>query len=296
MLIAQISDLHIRPRGALAYGVAETNILAERAIHALLRLHPRPGVVILTGDATDCGLDEEYALLSELLDRLPMPVYAVPGNHDRREPLRRAFARGGHLPAEGPLNFVIETRPVRLVGLDSLVPGESHGALAPETLAFLDEALGCAPDVPTLVFVHHPPFACGIGHMDQIALLEGAGELESILRRHPQVERLVTGHHHRSVQVRFGGTIAQIAPSVAHQVALDLTQGAPSCFVLEPPAFLLHQWIPGTGLVTHTAFVDRAPGPFPFVLPDDYPGRSRAADQPPAQPRTVAPVLCRDWD
>jgi 3',5'-cyclic AMP phosphodiesterase CpdA len=272
MLIAQISDLHIRPPGVLAYGVSETNASAERALHALLRLDPRPDVVILTGDTTDCGLDAEYAVLKDLLARLPMPVYAVPGNHDRRDAMRDAFAGGGYLPAEGELNYVVETRPVRLIGLDSLVPGESHGALTPATLDFLAAALAAAPDVPTLVFVHHPPFVCGIGHMDRIRLLEGAERLDSTLSAHPQVERLVTGHHHRGVQVRFGGTLCQIAPSVAHQVALDLRDEAPSCFVLEPGAFLLHHWVDGVGLVTHTAAVDRAPGPFPFVLPEEYPG------------------------
>jgi 3',5'-cyclic-AMP phosphodiesterase len=276
MLIAQISDLHIRPPGVLAYGVSETSIYAERAINALLRLEPRPDVVILTGDTTDCGLDAEYAVLKTLLARLPMPVYAVPGNHDRRDAMRDAFAGGGYLPAEGELNYVVETRPVRLVGLDSLVPGESHGALTPATLDFLETTLAAAPDVPTLVFVHHPPFVCGIGHMDRIRLLEGVDRLKAILSAHPQVERLVTGHHHRGVQVRFGGTICQIAPSVAHQVVLDLRDEAPSAFVLEPGAFLLHHWVEGTGLVTHTAMVDRAPGPFPFVLPEDYPGAAKS--------------------
>jgi len=90
MLVAQISDLHIRPRGAIAYGVSETDLFAEHAVHALLRLDPRPDCVIVTGDLTDCGLDEEYAILRELFSRLPMPVYAIPGNHDRREPFRQA--------------------------------------------------------------------------------------------------------------------------------------------------------------------------------------------------------------
>ncbi|HYA73985.1 MAG TPA: metallophosphoesterase, partial [Roseiarcus sp.] len=105
LLIAQISDLHIRPAGQLAYGVAETNVMAERAIHALSRLRPQPDVVILTGDAADCGLDEEYAILLALLDRLPCPVHIVPGNHDRRENMRAAFAPFGKFGARGPLNF-----------------------------------------------------------------------------------------------------------------------------------------------------------------------------------------------
>lgn len=277
MLIAQISDLHIRPHGVLAYGVSETNLFAEHAIHALLRLVPRPDCVIVSGDLTDCGLTEEYAILQELFARLPMPVYAVPGNHDRREPFRIAFASGGYLPAEGSLNFAVDRGPVRIIGLDSVVTGESHGALSPETLAFLDEALSARPEAPTLVMLHHPPFETGIGHMDGARLHEGSAKLESIVARHPQVARILCGHVHRAIQTWFGGTLCQIAPSVAHQVALDIRPDAPSCFVLEPPEFLLHHF--GSGrVVTHTAKVDRAPGPFPFILPQDYPGRVREAD------------------
>lgn len=272
MLIAQISDLHIRPGGQLAYGISETNLLAEHAIHALLRLNPAPDCVLVTGDLTDCGLDDEYEIVSGLLSRLPMPVYAIPGNHDRREPFRRAFRSAGYLPSAGPLNYAVRCGPARIVALDSLVQGESHGALLPETLAFLERALAEAPEAPTLVMLHHPPFETGIGHMDRARLFDGAEELERLVRRNPQVQRVLCGHVHRSIQQLFGGTLCQIAPSVGHQVALDLHADAPSCFILEPPELLLHR-LAGNRIVTHTAKIDRAPGPFPFILPDDYPGR-----------------------
>lgn len=264
MLIAQISDFHLRPAGGLAYGVSETSAFAEQAINAVLRLQPEPDIVIVTGDLTDEGLAEEYGLLAGLLERLPMPVFCIPGNHDRREAMRAAFAGKGYLPAKGRLDFVVETRPVRLIGLDSLWEGHGAGRLEPESLAFLADALGAEPEVPTIVAVHHPPFLCGIGHMDRIRLLDGAERLAAIVAVNPQVERVITGHHHRPVAVRWAGTICQIAPSVAHQVTLTLTPDATSDFVLEPPAFLLHKWIEGTGLVTHQAYVQRAPGPFPF--------------------------------
>lgn len=271
MLIAQISDLHVRPKGCLAYGVSETNLLAEHAIHALLRLDPRPDCVLVTGDLTDCGLDEEYAFVAELFNRLPMPVYSVPGNHDRREPFRRAFADGGYLPETGPLNYALSCGAIRIIGLDSLVAGANHGVLLPETLAFLEAALAEEPDTPTLVMLHHPPFETGIGHMDRQRLLTGGEELERIVSANRQVQRVLCGHVHRSIQQLFGGTLCQIAPSVGHQVVLDIREDAPSSFVLEPPEFLLHRFVGGK-VVTHTAAVDRAPGPFPFVLPDDYPG------------------------
>ena len=270
MLIAQISDLHIRPPGQPAYGVSETNLDAEHAIYALLRLDPPPDCLLVSGDLTDCGLEEEYAIASTLFARLPFPVFCVPGNHDRREGMRAAFAQADYLPAAGPLDFCVDRGGLRIIGLDSLVPGQSHGALVSETLDFLRESLEAAPQTPTLVMLHHPPFMTGIGHMDRQALKDGAVELEAIIAAHPQVERVLCGHVHRSIQRRFGGTICQAAPSVTHQVALDLREEAPSAFVLEPRAFLLHRF-DGTGIVTHTAHTDRAAGPFPFILPRDYP-------------------------
>lgn len=274
MLIAQISDLHIRPRGSLAYGISETNLFAEHAIHALLRLNPLPDCVLVTGDLTDCGLDEEYAIIGELFARLPMPVYAIPGNHDRLEPFRQAFSDANYLPATGPLNYAVSCGVLRIVALDSTVAGESHGELLPETLDFLRNALAAEPLAPTLVMLHHPPFDTGIGHMDKVRLRVGGPELEAIIAANPQVRRVLCGHVHRSIQRLFGGALCQIAPSVGHQVVLDLRDNAPSCFTLEPPEFLLHRF-DGREIVTHAAKIDRAAGPFPFILPDDYPGKKR---------------------
>lgn len=264
MLIAQMSDLHVTSDGRDVCGVVPTNAMTKRAVAAILRLSPRPDLVIVSGDLTEHGHPEDYAALATLLAPLPMPVYAVPGNHDRREPMRAAFDHAGFLPQQGPLNFTIDAGSLRIVGLDSLVEDRSHGALLPATLAYLDTALSAAPDRPTLVMLHHPPFACGIGHMDEMRLLEGAEELGRILSGHRQVQRLITGHVHRPVLFSFAGIPCQIAPSVAHQVALDLTADGPAAFNLEPPAMLLHRWDGLHGLTTHLAYVDTAPGPYRF--------------------------------
>lgn len=273
MLIAQISDLHICQKGDLAYGVSETNLFAERAIHALMRLNPVPDCVVVTGDLAENGYDEEYAIASELLGRLSCPVYVIPGNHDRREPLRRAFESRGYLPPMGPLNYSISCGELQLIALDSLEEGTGIGVLTDETLDFLSSALSEAKDRATLVMLHHPPFMTGIGHMDVVRLVDGAQRLESIISAHPQVQRVLCGHVHRSIQQIFAGTLCQVAPSVAHQVTLDLRPEAPSCFMLEPPGYLLHI-LQGGKIVTHTAQVDRAAGPFSFNLPETYTSRA----------------------
>lgn len=274
MLIAQLTDLHVRPPGQACYRVVETNMLAERALRAVARRLPAPDLVLLTGDLTDCGLAEEYGVVATLLRRHlgDVPVFGIPGNHDRRE------AMIAHLPGTrhegGYVQYALETFPVRVVMLDTVVPGHAHGALCEDRLAWLDRTLAARPERPTLIGMHHPPFICGIGHMDAISLRQSR-EFAAVIARHRQVERIICGHHHRPVVARVAQAIVTIAPSVAHQVELDLRPDAPSAFVLEPPAYQLHHWSAEHGLVSHTAYVEDYPGPFPFVMAPEYPGRAR---------------------
>lgn len=269
MLIAQLTDLHVGPRGRLLHGIVDTEALLARAVDALLVFRPRPDLVLVSGDLVDAGLDEEYRLVRDQLDRLPMPVYAVPGNHDRREGFRAAFADRPWARAHPRfIQYALEAAPLRILALDTLVPGEVHGELCPDRLDWLERELAAAPDRPTILMMHHPPFVCGIEHMDAINC-RNAAALGAIAQRHPQIERIVCGHHHRPIQVRWNGTLVSVAPSVAHQVSLDLLPDADARFVLEPPAFHLHAWIPGTGLVTHQAYVDAYPGPYPFAADDE---------------------------
>ncbi|PZO03339.1 MAG: phosphodiesterase [Hyphomicrobiales bacterium] len=273
MLIAQITDLHIRPRGKPAYRVSETNALSERALDVVARLSPRPDLLVITGDLTDCGLPEEYAVLRAMLDGLGIPVLVVPGNHDRRETLTEGLALDPRQVLDnGFVQFVADCGPMRLIGLDTLLPGKSAGALCATRLAFLEKALSEADGKPVAIFMHHPPFDCGIAHMDAIRLMEGADGFAAIIARHPNVERILCGHHHRPIVTRFAGTIAQIAPSVTHQVTLDLAETSDATFHMEPPAYLLHSFLEDAGFVTHTACVERFPGPYPFMLDADYPG------------------------
>jgi 3',5'-cyclic AMP phosphodiesterase CpdA len=162
------------------------------------------------------------------------------------------------------IHYTVDDLPLRLVMLDSVVPGASHGDLCAARLDFLDRALSAAPDQPTLVVLHHPPITCGIGFMDEINL-RSAQAFADIIARHPQVERVLCGHHHRPIVTRFAGTVVQVAPSVAHQVTLALKPGAPDSLILEPPAYLLHRWTPEHSLVTHQAYIGEFAGPYPFA-------------------------------
>jgi 3',5'-cyclic AMP phosphodiesterase CpdA len=271
MLIAQLTDLHVRPQGRACYRVVETNMLTERALRSLARLRPRPDVVLITGDLTDCGLAEEYTLLADMLRRtLDLPVFAIPGNHDRREALVAHMP--GQRATDGFVQYALEEGDARIVMLDTVVPGAAHGELCARRLDWLDRTLAAQPDRATLIGMHHPPFRCGIAHMDAIALRQPE-EFAALIARHPQVRRIICGHHHRPVTAQLAQAVVSIAPSVAHQVELSLDPEAPSAFVLEPPAYQLHCYSAADGFVSHTAYVEDHAGPFPFITEPEYPGQ-----------------------
>jgi 3',5'-cyclic-AMP phosphodiesterase len=262
MLIAQITDTHISTPGSkndLHFRTAEH---LEAAVAHLNALDPRPDAVLATGDLVERGEVAEYERLRALLEPLAMPIYLIPGNHDDRANLTRVFDRHDYLPRSGPVQYAIDEWPVRLVAIDTLVPGESGGRLTPEQLTWLDTTLAAAPSRPTIVLMHHPPFKTGIVKMDEMGL-DGSDAFAAVIHRHPQVERIACGHLHRSIARRFAGTIACTSPATAHQVALDLGAEGHLAMVMEPPACLLHLWLgPEQGLVTHVSVIGHRHPPF----------------------------------
>lgn len=264
MLIGQISDLHIKTPGKLSYRVVDTSGMLKRCVDHILALKQQPDIVLATGDLTDFGHPDEYAHLRELLAPLAMPLYLIPGNHDHRENMLAAFPDHVYLTQFLPfIQYAIEDLPMRILAIDTVIPEASGGELCGRRLAWLKRKLEEAPDRPTVIIMHHPPFKTFIGHMDRIGLAN-AEALKAIVERHPQVERILCGHLHRPIQVLWAGTLASTSPSPAHQVVLDLSADAPSQFVMEPPGYQLHQWHAESGLVSHTAFIGKFDGPYPF--------------------------------
>lgn len=264
MLIAQLSDLHVRPAGVLYQGVVDSNAMLSNAVRHLNALDPRPDLVLLSGDLVDTGTDAEYETLRHLLTPLEIPLRAIPGNHDDRERFRAAFAADGYVPDVGPINYVCDFDALRIVALDVTVPGLHHGQFDEKAADWLESVLDGQRERMTLLMMHQPPFEIGVHYLDSY-LCRGGEELATLLRRHPQVERVLCGHVHRHMQLRFGGTLLCTAPSTTTAIALDLRPEAQPQSNVEPPGFLLHHWRPDVGLLTHWLPVGTFPGPYPFA-------------------------------
>lgn len=265
MLIAQLSDIHVCARGQLYEGVADANRLLADTIEQLNGLDPRPDLVIISGDLVNRGEAEEYDMLVGLLGALTAPYLVVPGNHDRREPFLAAFAHSHpYLPSEGPLHYCIETHPLRIVALDTSVPGQDHGYIDEVGLNWLRTTLAARPDKPTLIVMHHPPFISGIPYMDACRLMDAA-PLESVLLGASRIEAVLCGHVHRPMMRCWAGTVAMTCPSTVTAIDLQLYPGGRPSFHLGPVGYMLHRWHVEDGLVSHVCDIGHAPGPYPFL-------------------------------
>ena len=270
LLVAQISDLHIKAPGELAYGKVDTADALARCIVELNRFSPALDLVVVSGDLADTPTSNEYEHLKRLLGPLRIPYVVVPGNHDDRGLLRAHFPEQPYAFEAGALNLALEVGPLDVILLDSSVPGAPHGLLDEATLQWLDEILAISRSRPALLVLHHPPFVTGIGHMD-VQNLHNADALAAVIRKYPQVQLIAAGHVHRNTATTFAGVRATICPVPNHAVALDLDAKLPPSFNIEPPAFHVHAWFAngdGGHLVTHTAFIGDFDGPHPFFGAD----------------------------
>jgi len=82
-------------------------------------------------------------------------VLCAAGNHDDRAALREHLL--GEPPSDAPLDHVTHLDGLRVVVVDSTVPGRAHGELPDERLAWLAAQLADPAPDGTVLALHHPP-------------------------------------------------------------------------------------------------------------------------------------------
>jgi 3',5'-cyclic-AMP phosphodiesterase len=244
-LIAHLSDPHIGAAWVPDRDPAPGLAAAVEAVRSM----PRPDAVLVSGDLSEHAADAEYELARELLAPLEGPVYVLPGNHDERAALRRHFDLPG-ARAE-PIHYAVDVGPVRLVVLDTTIPGDDPGSLDAGQLGWLDDELRSAPDVPTLLAMHHPPLATGIPAWDQFGLAAADRQaLAEVVARHPHVRRIVAGHVHRAITADLAGRPVFTVPSTYVQTRLSF--GSDEIELSDEPAAIAWHALVDGGLISHT--------------------------------------------
>lgn len=253
MLLAQITDLHL---GFDPNNPDEFNRQRfDQALRVLRALHPLPDLLLVTGDIADDGDDAaSYERFREGLEGLPFPVFSAMGNHDNREVFLSAFP--DHPRGDGFIQYAIEDWPLRILVLDTLKVGRHGGAFCEEREAWLRAKLAEAPERPTLIALHHPPFDTGIPWLTEDPDAEWAQRIHSALEGQDQVVGIIAGHVHRAIATTLAGKPLVVCPSTAPQVALDFTPIDPETpdnrpmIIADHPYYALHWW-DGRRLVSH---------------------------------------------
>jgi len=209
--IAHLSDPHLIGGGGLHYGVIDNVANLRRALDRLAAVRPAPQALVLTGDLADRAEPEAYATLRSIVEPAAAEMGAIVvwtmGNHDQRA----LFASGLYdSDDDGFQDRVHEVDGLRIVALDTSVPGYHHGALRPEQLAWLADVLATPAQHGTLLAMHHPPLPLPMLRAAELIELQDQQLLADVIAG-TDVRGILAGHLHFSTWSTFAGVPVSVA-------------------------------------------------------------------------------------
>lgn len=225
--IIHVSDPHFLAGGAVLGGTYDVDATFARTLEAIRAVHPSPAAIVITGDLADLGEPDAYRRLRAAVEpvaaELGARVVWVAGNHDERPHLRAALLDAA--PTEQPVTGVWDLDGLRLIALDSTVPGWHHGDIDAEQLDWLRGILDEPAPHGTLLAMHHPPLPSHVPLFD-ILELRHQDELAAVIRG-TDVRAILAGHLHYSAH----GTFAGIPVSVASATCYTMNVARPAAEV-----------------------------------------------------------------
>lgn len=223
--ILHLSDTHFIAGDGPLYGSVDSEGHLKELFEELESSGSRPEAIVFTGDLADLGDPEAYAKLREIVDpvaeRMGAKVIWVMGNHDRRENFRSGLL--DQQPSTSPVDRVHMINGLRIITLDSTVPGQHYGVVTDSQLDWLAEELSMPAPHGTLIAMHHPPVPSVLDLAILVELREQDALAEVI--RGSDVRGIIAGHLHYSTTSTFAGVPVSVASATCYTQDLNVPVG-----------------------------------------------------------------------
>ena len=256
MILVQISDTHIIDPLNKHSKVAETRIKnLENCVSNILELKTQPHALIHTGDVSHNGLIEEYQLFFNIINKLNIPIFYTPGNRDNSINLNSIFTHSNLTDAEkGLFIYSSNFETFRLVSFDTSCKRNNRGEFTLEKLNVFSEILTKEKNIPTVIFMHHPPFNVSLSSSRIIEFNSQTlfPKFKKILSSNKNIVGLFCGHIHRNFKSKIGNVISYTLPPIA----LDLNRDKDAKGNFNKVQYLLHSYSEISGISTKKILVN----------------------------------------
>ncbi|TFD62662.1 phosphodiesterase [Cryobacterium suzukii] len=238
-LLVHLSDTHFLADAAALYGTVDTDHTVHRALEQLHRSGICPDAIVLTGDVADRGEADAYRRIRDIVEAAAAEWEAkiiwVMGNHDKRAAFRSTLLRQRHSGEsadaadrgavdqgtgnQDPVDQVHVIDGLRVIALDTSVPGYHHGEVSDAQLEWLRAVLSTPARHGSILALHHPPIPTPIPLM-KVLELQDQPRLAAILAG-SDVRAILGGHLHYSTQGMFAGIPVSVAAATCYTMDLS---------------------------------------------------------------------------
>lgn len=222
--IIHVSDTHFVAEGEL-YDSVDSDAHLRELFDELEASGAQPEAIIFTGDLADHGEPAAYVRLRAMVEpaarRLGAQVIWVMGNHDERGAFRSQLL--DEQPVTTPVDRVYFLNGLRIISLDSTVPGKHHGEVSAEQLEWLARELETPAPHGTVLAMHHPPIP-SVLDLAVLVELRDQRALAEVLRG-TDVRTIIAGHLHYSSTATFAGIPVSVASATCYTQDLNVPVG-----------------------------------------------------------------------
>jgi 3',5'-cyclic AMP phosphodiesterase CpdA len=223
--LLHLSDTHLLGAGGKLYDSVDPAAHLAELLAELEHSNGRPEAIVFTGDLADRGEPDAYDRLRRMVEpvaaRLGAQVIWVMGNHDDRASFREGLL--AERASARTIDRVYDVNGLRVITLDSTVPGEHWGEVTGAQLDWLAEELSVRAPHGTILAMHHPPLPSVLDLAVAVELRDQGGLAEVLFGS--DVRSIIAGHLHYSSTGSFAGIPVSVASATCYTQDLNVPVG-----------------------------------------------------------------------